>query len=84
MKRKNMNAFLTCLFLFSGCDIIDYHPYDVRIKGETDINAKNIEKIEANCKDKTTIRFVAMGDSQRWYDETEKCINSINEMEDIG
>lgn len=24
-----------------------------------------------------------MGDSQRWYDETEKCINSINEMEDI-
>ena len=83
MKRKNMNAFLACLFLFSGCDIIDYHPYDVRIKGETDINAKNIEKIEANCKDKTTIRFVAMGDSQRWYDETEKCINSINEMEDI-
>ena len=46
MKRKNMNAFLACLFLFSGCDIIDYHPYDVRIKGETDINAKNIEKIE--------------------------------------
>ena len=44
MKRKNMNAFLACLFLFSGCDIIDYHPYDVRIKGETDINAKNIEK----------------------------------------
>ena len=83
MKRKNMNAFLACLFLFSGCDIIDYHPYDVRIKGETDINAKNIEKIEANCKDKTTIRFVAMGDSQRWYDETEKCINSINEMEDL-
>ena len=52
MKRKNMNAFLACLFLFSGCDIIDYHPYDVRIKGETDINAKNIEKIEATVKTK--------------------------------
>ena len=49
----------------SGCDMIDYHPYDTRISGQTDINNYNIEKIEAKCKDKTTIRFVTMGDSQR-------------------
>lgn len=83
MKKKNINAFLACLLVLSGCELIDYHPYDVRIKGETDVNAKNIEKIEANCKGKTTIRFVSMGDSQRWYDETEKCVNSINQLKDI-
>ena len=58
-----------CLFM-SGCEMIDYHPYDVRINGETDVNAHNIAEIEQKCKDKTTIKFVTMGDSQRWYDET--------------
>ena len=53
-----------------GCDMIDYHPYDVRISGETDVNAHNIAEIEQKCKGKTTIKFVTMGDSQRWYDET--------------
>ena len=65
-------SFIPLIGLFMGsCDMIDYHPYDVRISGPTDINNRNIAKIEANCKDKTTIRFVTMGDSQRWYDETQ-------------
>ena len=34
MKRKNLYALFSCLFL-SGCGMIDYHPYDVRISGET-------------------------------------------------
>ena len=68
---------LTGLFM-GGCDMIDYHPYDVRISGQTDINNRNIEKIEANCKDKATIRFVTMGDSQRWYDETLDFVNHLN------
>lgn len=44
MKRKNMNAFLACLFLFSGCDIIDYHPYDVRIKEKRISMPKTLKK----------------------------------------
>ena len=48
MKRKNLYALFSCLFL-SGCGMIDYHPYDVRISGETEVNAHNIERIEANC-----------------------------------
>lgn len=67
----------------SGCDMIDYHPYDTRISGQTDINNYNIEKIEAKCKDKTTIRFVTMGDSQRWYDETVDFVNHLNKRDDI-
>lgn len=37
------------IILFTGCEMIDYHPYDVRIDGETDINAKNITRIETSC-----------------------------------
>ncbi len=69
--------------LISSCDIIDYHPYDVLISGETDVNAHNIEKIEKNCREKTTIRFVTMGDSQRWYDETEDFVKHLNQRDDI-
>ena len=49
MLRKNLYGLLSCLFL-AGCGMIDYHPYDVRISGETNVNAHNMEKIEANCK----------------------------------
>lgn len=73
---------LLCL-LMGSCDMIDYHPYDVRISGEKDINAKNIKKIEENCKDKSTIRFVTMGDSQRWYDETKSFVKHVNQRTDI-
>lgn len=69
--------------LAGSCEIIDYHPYDVRISGETDVNAHNIEQIEENCKGKTTIRFVTMGDSQRWYDETEDFVDHLNQRDDI-
>ena len=82
MKRKNLYALFSCLFL-SGCGMIDYHPYDVRISGETEVNAHNMERIESNCQGKTTIRFVTMGDSQRWYDETEDFVKAINQRNDI-
>lgn len=71
-----------CL-LMAGCDMIDYHPYDVHISGETDVNAHNIAQIEQNCQNKTTIRFVTMGDSQRWYDETDDFVSHLNKRNDI-
>ena len=59
MKRKNLYALFSCLFL-SGCGMIDYHPYDVRISGETEVNAHNMERIEANCQTCTISIIVAM------------------------
>lgn len=78
-------TILTFLFLlfFPSCDMIEYHPYDGRIKGETGINAKNIARIEAACAGKKSIRFVMMGDSQRWYDETEIFVKSLNKRNDV-
>lgn len=75
--------FFTFYLFMGSCDLIDYHPYDVRITGETDVNTHNITQIEENCKGKTTLRFVTMGDSQRWYDETVDFVNSLNARDDI-
>jgi len=63
--------------------MIEYHPYDGRIKGETNINNKNIARIEAAFADKETIRFILVSDTQRWYDETEDFVKSINKRNDI-
>ncbi len=83
MLKRNLCTLLFFLLFLSGCNLIDYHPYDVHISGETNVNAKNIAKIEANCKGKTTIRFITMGDSQRWYDETEDFVKVANQRDDI-
>lgn len=81
LDRLIFSSFL-CLTMGS-CSLIDYHPYDVRISGETDVNAHNMAEIEKNCKGKETIRFVTMGDSQRWYDETMDFVNHLNKRNDI-
>ncbi|MEG1334021.1 MAG: metallophosphoesterase [Bacteroides sp.] len=83
MKKKNLCLLLLFALLCGGCELIDYHPYDVRIKGETDINAKNIRRIEEACRNKTTLRFAVIGDTQRWYDETESFVKAVNKREDI-
>ena len=71
------------VLLLCGCDLIEYHPYDVRLHGETGINAKNIARIEEICEGKDTLRFVLMGDSQRWYDETEDFVKALNKRDDV-
>lgn len=82
MKHSLLYIISACLLLAS-CDMIDYHPYDVRISGETNVNAHNIEEIEARCLGKDTLRIVTMSDSQRWYDETEDFVEHLNQRNDI-
>lgn len=81
--KKDAMVLFAFLLLLTGCDMIDYHPYDVRISGETKINARNIAKIEARCEGKTTLRFAVMGDSQRWYDETKEFVTHANKRGDL-
>ena len=69
--------------LFCTCDMIEYHPYDGRISGETGINAKNIIRIEEKCSGRDSLRFIMMGDTQRWYDETEDFVDHVNQRTDI-
>lgn len=83
MKNFIKLTLLSCSILLSGCDAFEYHPYDGRITGETGINAKNIARIVQNCAGKDSIRFIMMGDTQRWYDETEDFVKAANNRNDI-
>lgn len=83
---KTLNSilvFLAALLAFTACDVIDYHPYDARIKGPHDINLRNMARIEANCAGRETVRFALISDTQRWYDETNAAVKSINARGDI-
>lgn len=62
---------------------VEYHPYDTRIDGKTGINERNIARIEAACAGRTTLRFAVIGDTQRWYDETEGAVRALNARDDI-
>ena len=76
---------LVCIaaLLLTGCDtVFDVHPYDVRVKGETDLNAKNIQKIEQTVKSKDTIRFAVISDSHQWLDDLVDAVNDINRRQD--
>lgn len=87
MSEKKILYLLTVIsFLFpflGACDMFEAHPYDVHITGKRDINATNIPRIAQVCASKDTIRFVMMGDSQRWYDETEDFVSAVNRRSDI-
>ena len=63
--------------------MVDYHPYDVNIDQPRNINATNISRIEQSCKDKDTLRIVAMGDSQGFYNESRTFVKHINSRNDI-
>ena len=81
MERKIWLIFV--MAFLGACDMIEYHPYDVRIHGETDMNRKNIPRIEAACAGKDTVRFALMGDTQRFYDETEDFVAHLNGRNDV-
>ena len=67
----------------TSCNLIDYHPYDVHITGDTDVNANNIARIEAACNGKQQVQVAVIGDSHRWYDELKLFVEAINRRDDI-
>lgn len=80
---RKLICLIPFLMLLAGCDLFEAHPYDGKVTGETGINQKNIQLIEKSCADKESIRFALVGDTQRWYDETEDFVDAINQRDDI-
>ncbi len=72
-----------CLLLLSACDLFDVHPYDGKVDGETGLNAKHIAQIEQALEGDTTFRFAVISDTQRWDDDTEDEVESINARGDV-
>lgn len=84
VKQQIGYLFLGVLCILThSCELIDYHPYDVRIKGETGINGRNTARIEADLAGKKHFRFALISDTQRWYDETEEMVQHINQQDDV-
>jgi predicted phosphodiesterase len=63
--------------------MFESHPYDGNVSGEKNMNVKNIMRIEDACKNKATIRFAFISDTQYHYDETEAFVNAVNQRNDI-
>ena len=65
MKRTNVKQLVVgmSVAIMSGCGAFDIHPYDVKVKGDTDINAKNIARIEEATQGKDTLRFACISRS---------------------
>ena len=84
MHTKTIN-YLICILplLWGGCDLLESHPYDAHVTGETGINRKNTALIEERLAGKDTVRFAFITDTQRWYDETRLAVRHINARGDI-
>lgn len=79
-------VFLPLLFLLlctTSCEMIEYHPYDGRIRGERELNPKNIARIEESCNEKEKLRFAVISDTQGWYDDTEDFVRQMNKRNDV-
>lgn len=75
--------FVLLALCFSGCDMLETHPYDVHITGERELTNKNIQLIENKMQSKKTIRFAMISDTQRWYNSTEDVVKALNARGDI-
>lgn len=72
-----------CAMTLCACDdLLEAHPYDAKVSGETHINQKNINIIESSLQGRDSIRFAFISDTQRWYDETEEAVADINRRSD--
>ena len=47
--------FILTLLLLTGCDMIEYHPYDLDVHGDKEINARNSKAIEAKMRHPTMV-----------------------------
>lgn len=79
--------FSVCLIslclLLAACDIIEYSPNQIILKEyERDLNRKNIEALQSKPA-KDTLRFVLMGDTQRFYEEAASFVKSVNKLQNI-
>lgn len=83
IRRTIFSLSLLMVWLLSSCDVIDIHPYDGKIDGDKHINSRSIARIESMLKGRDRIRFAVISDTQRWYDDTEDEVASINGRTDI-
>jgi Icc protein len=85
LKKISVYAVLISgLASFSCNGIFQYNPNQVIFRdSEKNLTAKNLERLRS-LPEKDTVRFILMGDTQRWYDEAELFVKSANTQKDIS
>jgi Icc protein len=85
--KANLPKLLTLILLLTivSCDsLILYNPNQIIAdKDERNLSAKNIERIQAITVE-DTLKFILMGDTQRWYDESVDFVKSANNQPGIA
>lgn len=83
---KNFTATLKLLVVaflitfLSGCDFVEFNPNEIRLEEEEkNLNNKAIAKLR-KAERGDTLNFVFMGDTQRFYDETDDFVKSVNQL----
>jgi 3',5'-cyclic AMP phosphodiesterase CpdA len=62
-----------------ACSLFEYHPYETNTRDtESDLNNQAIAQILLRVPDKDTLTVIAMGDTQRFYDEVKAFVRSAN------
>ncbi|GAB3826383.1 metallophosphoesterase family protein [Hymenobacter jeollabukensis] len=73
--------------LLSGCDLIEFSPNETRTpEAYSDLTRKNLERLrqQPNPSGGDTVRFVFVGDSQRFYEEAEAFTQSVNQQRNVA
>jgi len=83
MRNRLRNCLLALPLLAASCGHIEYHPYDTDVRGERDVHARNIARIEAACRGRRIVRLAMISDTQRRYDDTERAVEAINARDDV-
>ncbi|OGX86711.1 metallophosphoesterase family protein [Hymenobacter glacialis] len=77
---------VVALLGLAGCDMLEFSPSDHRVPEEfTRLTEKNLAKLQARpLAAGDTLRFVFTGDSQKFYDEAEELVKSVNQQPGIS
>ncbi len=80
--RKLFILLILGISLFTACEeAFDYSPYVIDFDEEnTNVNGKNVERIQSRDNDDGVITIAFTGDSHRSYDELEAFVESVNAL----
>ncbi len=76
---------LTTTVLLMSCSggLFDIHPYDVNVKGESDINAKQMAVIESKFANRDTLRIAFISDTHLWLADAKDQVADVNSRKNI-
>jgi len=80
-----ISVYVTCLFLlFTSCDKFQYDVYETNRhkKDVTVTTSYNIDRL-LHLPWKGTLKLVFMGDTQRFYDDVEDLVETVNAMPEV-